>query len=182
MVTTGIRVPTTHGAPPMISGSARCGPPADRSAVVALINRTMGLGGQPSPARPSAAARSPAVGWVVTWPVLRVDQIRPEFAVEVVEQGFTWGWGFRWPEIPVSLVEDGYPVRVNDSQGTPVLGAFVTVTADQSSDGVDTAELLGQQLQAGPGDNHPPADAGFGEVPRGKGFRGLVHRIRCRLG
>ena len=65
---------------------------------------------------------------------------------------------------------------VNDSQCPPVLGAFVTVTFHQGADGVGAAELLGQLLQAGAGDQDPPAARGLDEVPGGEGFQRLVHR------
>ena len=64
---------------------------------------------------------------------------------------------------------------VNDSQRPPVLGAFVTVTVHQGADGVGAAELFGQQVQAGPGDQGPPAARGLDEVPRGEGLQRLVH-------
>ena len=98
-----------------------------------------------------------------------------ELAFQHFEQGFLVGWWFRWPQVPVRAAGRRDVVLVNDSQCPPVLGAFVTVTAMQGSDGVGAAELLGQLLEAGPWDEDPPAVAGFGKVPGGEGFQRFVY-------
>ena len=129
---------------------------------------------------PDATSRRPCpgdgLGWVVTWPGLRADQMRAEFPFEEVEEGFDLGGWFGWPQVTVGAAQRRDVVLVNDFQCPPVLGAFVTVTVDQGADGVGAAELFGQDLQAGAGDQGPPAVTGGGhQVPRGEGFQRLVH-------
>ena len=107
--------------------------------------------------------------------VLRVDEVGAEFAFEQIEQGLFFGWWFRWPQIVLGGGKCRDMVLVNDSQCTPVLGAFVTVTFHHGSDGVGAAELLGELPQAGAGDPDPSTPVGSGEVVGGEGFEGFVH-------
>jgi hypothetical protein len=90
-----------------------------------------------------------------------------EFPLEKLQQRFfVFGWGVRRrPQVPIRRVKYRNRVLVNDSKCPPVPDTVVTVTFHQGSDGVGAAELLGQQDQAGCGDQHPPAGLGFDEIP-----------------
>ena len=65
-------------------------------------------------------------------------------------------------------------VLVDDPQCPPVGGAFDAVTADLGPDLIEAAELLGQQLQARPRHELPPAVDRFHQLPRREGFQRLI--------
>jgi hypothetical protein len=65
-----------------------------------------------------------------------------EFTFQQLQQRLLVRWWFRWPQIRLGSAERRDMMLVNDSQCPPVPGAFVTVTAVQSPDGVDATELL----------------------------------------
>ncbi len=93
-----------------------------------------------------------------------------DFPLQRFQRGFHGvGWWFGWPQVHVGGICCRDMMLVNGSQCPPVLGAFVTVPGDQGADGVGVAELFGQELQAGAGDEYHRPVAGGAE-----GFQGLV--------
>src|SRR5690349_9285679 len=118
------------------------------------------------PTVPGATSRSGmprlAGGRPVTSPWLRADRdgVGAELAFQQLQQGFLIRWWFWWPPVRLGAAEHRDMMLINDSQRPPVPDAFVTVTFQQGSDGVGAAELLGQLLQAGAGDEDPSAVAG----------------------